>query len=82
MPVRRAISSVGRAFGSHPKGHRFKSCIAHSPCGPILTRPPGGPGPTVLSVVPLTVEKRQNFFFFALDLVLESGIVGLAYRTR
>ena len=23
-----AISSVGRAFGSHPKGHRFEPCIA------------------------------------------------------
>ena len=26
----RAFSSVGRAFGSHPKGHRFKSCNAQS----------------------------------------------------
>jgi hypothetical protein len=26
----RAISSVGRAFGSHPKGRRFEPCIAQS----------------------------------------------------
>ena len=24
-----AISSVARAFASHARGHRFKSCIAH-----------------------------------------------------
>jgi hypothetical protein len=25
-----AVSSIGRAFGLHPKGHRFEPCTAHS----------------------------------------------------
>ncbi len=37
--TRRAISSVGRAFGSHPKGRRFEPCIAQrggdSRCCPL-----------------------------------------------
>src|SRR5882672_9499776 len=24
-----AVSSTGRAFGLHPKGHRFETCTAH-----------------------------------------------------
>ncbi len=30
----RAVSSIGRAFGLHPKGRRFEPCTAHSFCPP------------------------------------------------
>jgi hypothetical protein len=29
MPGRGRLAQLVRAFGSHPKGHRFESCVAH-----------------------------------------------------